>query len=255
MRFHVWVAAVMAVVFLAAPSLAQKTDEAKAAPSLTEKPDEAKAAAVPSETETTVQAHIGEKAPDFVLTDTEGNEHRLSDYLKQNQAVVLEWFNPDCPFVRKHHQATRSMAESYAMAAENGMVWLAINSNAPGKQGNGVERNKKAIKDFDIAYPLLLDESGEVGRLYGAKTTPHMFVINKEGILVYAGAIDNAPNTKKLGDINYVRSAVAACVAGKKVETATSKPYGCSVKYVDSGKPKASDAKPSEKETKESKES
>jgi peroxiredoxin len=255
MRLHVCVAAVMAVAFLAAPSLAQTSDEAKDAPSPTEKPAEAKAPPAPLKMQTMTKARIGEKAPDFLLTDTEGNEHRLSDYLKQNKAVILEWFNPDCPFVKKHHKMTRSMAETYAMAAENDMVWLAINSGAPGKQGAGVERNKKAIKDYDIVYPMLLDESGEVGRIYGAKTTPHMFLIDKEGILVYAGAIDNAPNTKKLGDINYVRNAVAACVAGEKIETATSKPYGCSVKYANAGKPKASDAKPAGKESKESEES
>jgi peroxiredoxin len=224
----VWVVAVMAVGFLAGAGLAQDTDKTRSD-------------AKQPEAETAVKARIGEKAPDFLLTDTEGNEHRLSDYLEENKCVILEWFNPVCPFVKKHHQATRSMAETYAVAEENDMVWLAINSGAPGKQGHGLETNKKARKDFDMAYPLLLDESGEVGRLYGAKTTPHMFLIDNEGILLYAGAIDNAPDTKKLGDINYVRNAVAACLAGEKNETATTKPYGCSVKYA--GPAKLSDSK------------
>jgi alkyl hydroperoxide reductase subunit AhpC len=129
------------------------------------------------------------------------------------------------------------MAETYTAAHEGDVVWLAINSNAPGKQGSGLDRNKKAHKDYEISYPLLLDENGEVGRLYGAKTTPHMFLIDKDGTLLYDGAIDNAPNTKELGEINYVQRALEACFGGKEIETAKTKPYGCSVKY---GKSKAS---------------
>jgi len=229
MNRYVWHAVLVALVaagFLATVGQAQDADKAKPA-------------AKQSEAETTIKVSVGEKAPDFLLTDTEGNEHRLSDYLKEDKSVVLEWFNPDCPFVKKHHKVNRSMAETYALAEENDMVWLAINSGAPGKQGAGLERNKKARKDFEIAYPLLLDESGEVGRLYGAKTTPHMFLIDKEGILVYAGAIDNAPNTKDLGKINYVKSAVAACVTGEPNENTITKPYGCSVKYAGPAKGKS----------------
>jgi peroxiredoxin len=176
-------------------------------------------------------AKVGETAPDFVLTDLDGTEHHLADYVKEKKAVVLEWFNPDCPFVQKHHLNTRSMAETCANAAEHEVVWLAINSNAPGKQGSGLERNRKAVEEFKIAYPVLLDEDGTVGKRYGAKTTPHMFIIDKDGILVYAGAIDNAPNPKDLGDVNYVNKALGECMAGKGVETAQTKAYGCSVKY------------------------
>jgi peroxiredoxin len=97
------------------------------------------------------------KAPDFELIDTQGKTHKLSTYLSEGKTVVLEWFNPDCPFVRKHHEKTRSMADTQALAAKEGVVWLAINSGAPGKQGNGLERNKKAIEDYKIGYPVLLD--------------------------------------------------------------------------------------------------
>lgn len=181
--------------------------------------------------ETPEPVKVGETAPDFALTDTEGNEHRLSEYLKEEKVVVLEWFNPDCPFVKKHHQKTRSMAESFDLASEYEVVWLAINSGAPGKQGAGLERNQKAIEEYKIAYPVLLDETGKVGKLYGAKTTPHMFLIDKDGTVLYAGAIDDKPNTTDLGKTNYIKQAVEQCMEGEKVDPSTTKPYGCSVKY------------------------
>ena len=180
--------------------------------------------------ESPAPAQVGDPAPDFTLTDTEGNTHALSAYLEDGKTVILEWFNPDCPFVQKHHKKTRSMAETSAAASEAGVVWLAINSNAPGKQGNGLERNKKAVDEFEIAYPILLDEKGEVGKAYGAKTTPHMFVI-VEGVIIYAGAIDDRPDAAQLGQTNYVRQCLRQLQAGEPVEPATTKPYGCSVKY------------------------
>jgi len=203
-------------------------------PAASEKPA-AEKASEPAAKEVTVtaQAKIGEPAPDFTLQDTEGNTVHLADFLKEGKAVVLEWFNPDCPFVQKHHKLTHNMAETYALAKENGVVWLAVNSNAKGKQGNGIERNQKAIQDYGIAYPVLMDETGEVGRLYGAKTTPDMFVINPKGVLVYSGAIDDAPNTTTLGETNYVKDALHQMLAGKPVETASTKSYGCSVKYAE----------------------
>jgi peroxiredoxin len=176
-------------------------------------------------------AALGKPAPDFTLTDTEGVPHHLADYIQEGKTVVLEWFNPDCPFVRKHHQKTDSMKNTYAYCKGKDVVWLAINSGAPGKQGYGLERNRKAIQDYGIQYPLLLDESGVVGKMYGAKTTPDMFVIYK-GNLVYEGAIDNNPSPAgDLGDRNYVREAIDACTAGKSVGTAKTRSYGCSVKY------------------------
>jgi hypothetical protein len=113
------------------------------------------------------------------------------------------------------------------------VVWLAINSGSPGKQGAGLERNVKAKTEYAISYPVLLDEAGTVGRAYGAKTTPHMFVIAKDGSVAYAGAIDNDPAAGKLGDLNYVTAALDAISAGKPVENPRTKSYGCSVKYGD----------------------
>jgi peroxiredoxin len=176
---------------------------------------------------------VGAVAPDFTLTDIDGNEHQLSAYLAQGKRVVLEWFNPDCPFVKKHHLDNKSMAETYATAGKEGVVWLAINSGAKGKQGNGLERNQKAREEYKIAYPILLDESGDVGRAFGAKTTPHMFIIEPDAKVVYAGAIDNKPTPGELGDVNYVTQALSQCVAGKAVEVSSTKPYGCSVKYAE----------------------
>jgi peroxiredoxin len=174
---------------------------------------------------------IGQAAPDFVLNDVTGTEHSLSDYLKAGKTVVLEWFNPDCPFIKKHHQRFDTMVSLYASVKDKGVVWLAVNSGAPGKQGNGLERNVQAQKDYAIPYPVLLDESGKVGLAYGAKTTPHMFVIAPDGKLAYQGAIDDEPALDKLGKTNYVGLALADLAAGKPVATAQTQPYGCSVKY------------------------
>jgi len=170
-------------------------------------------------------------APDFKLRDTEGKEHSLSVYLAQGKTVVLEWFNPDCPFVQKHHRTYSTMTDLEKEVRAKGGVWLAINSAAVGLQGHGVERNRRAREDFGMTYPVLLDESGEVGRKYGAKTTPHMFVIAPDGNLVYRGAIDNERAAGKLGDTNYVRAALAALQAGKAPNVRESASYGCSVKY------------------------
>ena len=180
--------------------------------------------------EATTTAEVGKKAPDFTLVDIDGKTHSLSDYA--GKVVILEWFNPDCPFVKKHHQMFRSMHDTYHAAQEQGAVWLAVNSAAPGKQGAGVEYNAEARKNYGIEYPLLLDEAGTVGKAYGARTTPHMFVIAADGTLVYQGAIDDSPSTDKLGETNYVLTALEAIKAGKAVGTANTKPYGCSVKYV-----------------------
>jgi peroxiredoxin len=176
-------------------------------------------------------ARVGKPAPDFTLADTEGKIHRLSDYTTRGKVVVLEWFNPDCPFVQKQHKRTRNMIETQAMAAKLGVVWLAVNSNAPGKQGSGLERNRRAKREYHMEYPLLMDEDGHVGRLYRAKTTPEMYLIDANGILVYQGAIDNNPSPDKLGTVNYVKQALSEHAAGKPISDAETKSYGCSVKY------------------------
>jgi peroxiredoxin len=190
-----------------------------------DKPAAAGGKPVPSET----GAEIGKPAPDFTLTDTAGREHHLAGY--KGKTVVLEWFNPDCPFVRKHHQKNKTMSTLSSRFASDDLVWLAVNSGAAGKQGSGVDRNKKAIEDYGIAYPVLLDESGTVGRMYGAKTTPHMYVIDAEGTLVYKGAIDDNSSPGTLGDTNYVADCLTVIADGGHPEPMETKSYGCSVKY------------------------
>ncbi|MFN2371885.1 MAG: redoxin domain-containing protein [Candidatus Krumholzibacteriia bacterium] len=175
----------------------------------------------------------GDQAPDFTLTDTAGETHVLSALLEAGNVVVLEWFNPDCPFIVKHHQKHKTMDETHAAVKDQGVVWLAVNSGAPGKQGAGLERNSKAFKDFDMKFPVLLDPEGKVGKAYGALTSPHMFVIAKDGTVAYAGAIDDDRSADTLGATNHVAAALAAVLAGQPVATAETKPYGCSVKYAD----------------------
>jgi len=173
----------------------------------------------------------GDEAPAFTLTDTAGKEHSLKAYLDEGNIVVLEWFNPDCPFIRKHHENNKTMDETFASLEGKGVVWLAINSGAEGKQGAGRERNAKAFKEFEMTFPVLLDADGAVGRLYGAKTTPHMFIVTADGVVAYNGAIDDDRSAGKLGETNHVAVALGQLLAGAKVETPETQPYGCSVKY------------------------
>lgn len=177
----------------------------------------------------TATAQVGSAAPDFTLVDVDGKEHKLSSYA--GKIVVLEWFNPDCPFVKKHHDKNKTFANLYSTYKGKDVVFLAINSGAAGKEGAGKERNVKAKTDYKIEYPILLDENGTVGREYGAKTTPHMYVIDKTGILAYAGAIDDNESASTVGQTNYVAKALDEILAGKPVTTKTTKAYGCSVKY------------------------
>ena len=175
----------------------------------------------------------GQPAPEFALTDTNGAKHSLSDF--KGKFIVLEWFNPDCPFVHKHYDSGNMQALQKQYTSK-GVIWLLINSSAAGKEGNYSASEFNAIlKDKNATdTALLLDSKGEVGKLYGAKTTPHMFVINPDGILIYQGAIDNKPSPDP-SDIatskNYVRETLDSAMAGKPVEVAATKSYGCSVKY------------------------
>ena len=177
---------------------------------------------------------LNKPAPDFTLIDSKGKEHTLSEY--QGKYVVLEWINFGCPFVQKHYNSGH-MQKLQALYTDKDVVWLTICSSAEGKQGymgSNDEINEKLAEVGQKSTAYLIDESGVVGKMYDAKTTPHMFVINKEGILVYDGAIDDTPSTK-LADIetadNYVIAVVDKLLAGKKVEAQRTKPYGCSVKY------------------------
>lgn len=177
-------------------------------------------------------AELGKPAPGFELVDTSGKTVKLSDY--RGKTVVLEWFNPGCPFVKyAHGEGPLKDPAARPGAGRADVVWLAINSSAAGKQGHGVELNKKHAAEWSMTYPLLIDESGKVGRMYGAKTTPHMYVIDTTGKLVYRGALDNAPlgRTKGAQAVNYVQAALDDLAAGRAVRTSETQSYGCSVKY------------------------
>jgi len=175
------------------------------------------------------QATVGQPAPDFELPAVDGTTVKLSDLA--GKTVVLEWFNPGCPFVKYAHGDEGPLADQAARHGDD-VVWLAINSGAPGKQGHGLDANKAATVLWKMNHPVLLDEPGEVGRLYGARTTPHMFVIDAEGKVVYGGAIDNAPMGRQSGAVvNYVDRALSEIAAGSTITNAETKPYGCSVKY------------------------
>jgi len=168
---------------------------------------------------------VGDAAPNFSLSDTAGNEVSLSNF--KGKIVVLEWLNPDCPFVQRHYKAgtMKNLANRYA---DDGVVWLTINST----HYMDAEANAKFKADNELPYTILVDQSGEIGHLYGAVTTPHMYIIDAEGTLVYIGAIDDDPRgSKGEGAVNYVATALDEVVAGEAVTTAETKPYGCSVKY------------------------
>jgi peroxiredoxin len=168
----------------------------------------------------------GKKAPAFTLEGFDGKEVSLSDYT--GKIVVLEWFNDECPFVKYHYEKAYTMVELATRYRDKNVVWLAVNSTNHTKP----EQNKAYVTANKIPYPILDDRSGKVGRAYGATNTPHMFVIDTSGNIAYSGAIDNSPmGEKKEGAINYVDKALAELTAGKSVSTASTKPYGCNVKY------------------------
>ena len=176
---------------------------------------------------------IGQPAPDFTLTDITGAEHTLSSF--RGKVVVLEWVNPECPFVVKHY-GSGNMPKTQKAAVADGVVWLTINSGVPGAQGDfDVAKSTAWLAQHGAAPTAYFrDQNSAVGRLYDAKTTPHMYVINSAGVLVYNGAIDSirSANVADLAKAeNYVSSALAAVKAGKPVAKATSEPYGCNVKY------------------------
>lgn len=175
----------------------------------------------------------GDTAPEFSLKDSKENPQKLSTYA--GKFVVLEWMNPECPFVKKHYSGG-NMQKLQKEYTAKGVIWLSIISSAPGKQGYctgpQAEANRKDQKAFPTA--VLLDPSGEVGQKYGAKTTPHIFIINPEGKVIYAGAIDSIRSTNSADCSkadNYVRETLDAALAGKPVSHPSTPPYGCGVKY------------------------
>ncbi len=176
---------------------------------------------------------IGKAAPEFMAIDTNGKHVMLSEL--KGKTVVLEWTNPDCPFVHKHYDGG-NMQALQAEVTKDGIVWIAIDSSAKGKEGNysAEELNKIYADKKSVQTHLIIDESGEIGKLYDAKTTPHMFVVDKDGVLVYQGAIDDKsgfdPDENKTAK-NYIRATLADLKAGKHVEVSSTKPYGCGIKY------------------------
>ncbi|SEA32474.1 thioredoxin family protein [Microbulbifer marinus] len=176
----------------------------------------------------------GEKAPAFSEVDAEGKTHSLEDY--KGQWLVIEWFNKECPYVRKHYGSGNMQALQKKYTAQE-INWLTVISSAKGKQGYLEPEQAMAVAashELNASAPFLLDSDGSMGRAYGAKTTPHMFIINPEGKVVYAGAIDDndsanpavIPQSK-----NYVAAALDASLDGKAITVASSRAYGCSVKY------------------------
>jgi peroxiredoxin len=176
---------------------------------------------------------VGQPAPDFVAVDTGGKQHRLSDFA--GKFVVLEWTNPGCPFVRKHY-GSGNMPATQKAATEKGVVWLAINST---ERAAGDYLKPPALdawmKEHSAApTAVLMDEDGIIGQAYGARTTPHLFIIDPKGVLVYAGGIDSIASAR-VEDIktatNYVNQALGEAYGGRPISVAASRPYGCSIKY------------------------
>ena len=194
----------------------------------------ASAALFPLSARAASAAAVGQAAPDFSAVDTSGKTHRLSDY--KGKLVVLEWTNPGCPFVRKHYSG--NMQGLQKEFTGKGVVWLAVNSTEAGS-GDYLAPARLAgwiAEKQGQPSATLMDESGQLGQLYGAKTTPHMYIISPQGQLVYAGGIDSIPSAR-VDDIktatNYVRQGLTEALGGKPLSVASSRAYGCSVKYKD----------------------
>jgi hypothetical protein len=180
-------------------------------------------------------ANVGDAAPNFTAVDSTGVTHHLSDY--RGKFVVLEWHNNGCPYTRKHYESG-NMQRLQKEWTSKGVIWLTVISSAPGKQGyvTPAQENEYLSKMRAVPTAALLDPTGQLGHLYDAKTTPDMFIINPQGVLIYDGAIDSKA-TSDQGDIpgavNYVSQALTEALAGQPVQMAVTRPYGCSVKYQD----------------------
>jgi peroxiredoxin len=181
------------------------------------------------------QATLGQPVTDFSLQGADGKAHSLAEY--KGKFVVLEWTNPQCPFVHKFYDS-HSMQNLQKEETAKGVVWLRVNSSAPGQEGSQTPAEAAAYEQKEGTYSTetLLDGSGKVGHEFGATNTPQMFVINPQGVLIYAGGIDNkpSPNPDDIASAkNYVKAALDEAMAGKPVTTASARPYGCSVKYAE----------------------
>ncbi len=176
---------------------------------------------------------VGQPAPAFTLTDSNGQSHNLADF--KGKFVVLEWLNHGCPFVKKHYESNNMQNLQKEYTGQD-VVWLSIVSSAAGKQGHmsPAETNETKKETGSAATAVLLDEDGKVGRLYGAKVTPELYLINPEGNLIYAGAIDDKKSVDAAdveGATNYVKQALDEALAGQPVSNSKTEAYGCSVKY------------------------
>jgi peroxiredoxin len=174
----------------------------------------------------------GDAAPNFSLSDLNGGRHQLSDYLDDSSVVVLEWLNPQCPYVQKFHGRADFMNRTADVFSGENVVWLGIDSSAPGQEGSDRRDIRQFVRDYDVAAPVLLDRSGHVGRLYGIRYTPTMVVIAPDGSVVYRGApdassaLDREPEGK-----NYVKAAVEAALVGQQPKFSETAAYGCRVRY------------------------
>lgn len=191
------------------------------------------ALAAPGAARASASAKVGTAAPAFSLPSTSGRSQSLGDF--KGKIVVLEWTNHDCPYVRKHYESG-NMQGLQREATGQGVVWLSIISSAPGTQGYVTPSQADELTASRKAAPtaVLLDPKGTVGKLYGATNTPHMYVVDKAGVLAYAGAIDDRPTSRKSdvqGANNYVRAALQSVAAGEPVKTPVTRAYGCTVKY------------------------
>ena len=216
--------AALAVVFMGGPALADHHEEMN---------HEMMEHEMPAMASGESMAVVGQPAPEFMLNDING-DHVMLSALK-GKTVVLEWTNSQCPYVRKHYDS-HNMQNLQKEATDDGVVWISINSGAEGKEGFVTPEEEKTLLEKEGAHPsyVLLDTKGTIGKLYGAKTTPHMFVINGEGTLVYAGAIDSDKSFKPEAietSTNYVREALKSLKAGTPIEVSETAPYGCGVKY------------------------
>ena len=233
MKTWLTLALVAALAGCKGSSSAEPSGHANASPD-----PQASQGAAPNTGSAATQAHasVGAAAPDFTLSDLDGHPVTLSSF--RGKTVVLEWFNPGCPFVRKSHTSAKGGLKDYpARAVKDGVVWLAVNSSAAGKQGNDPKQNREVAAEYGMTYPILRDEDGKIGHVYGATNTPNMYVIDPKGTLVYRGAIDNSPDgegeSPKDGTlVNYVDAAIQAIKGNTPVKVPETKAYGCGVKYV-----------------------
>jgi len=234
MKIATWrFATLLSVLGLAAcgssPSKAEKPAPVAAQAAQPAQPAQAAkpaAPSVPAATASVAKAEVGKPAPDFKVKDLAGKTHELKDY--RGKIVVLEWFSPACPYCVYAYE-DGPLADQPERLAKEGVVWLSVNSQNPKHPGSKIDKNQAFVEKYALEAPLLMDPEGIVGRAYGAKTTPHCFVIDEKGVLVYAGALDNAPNGKIEGDaaeVNYVDAAIADLRARRPVATNSTRAYG-----------------------------